>query len=323
MKLAERFKHFSVKTIGTLFLLCLMSLCAYIQWEYNISGSHAFTSTEEERELWALSLAAILALTGMCVGAHAVSTTKKHRRTLTVMLIALSCVLIFGGVAGRLSSTQNADRTNLSFESEAASMERQAHDIRAILAPTISGLEQQAASNTGKAARDRLDSARSELDRAAQLEQQAAQIRRTSSVDSSQVFGGFTALFFAAIQFCIEAGFAICAHYLARLFGGEIRRIIINLRDYQQNGGDEMAAILVAAEHDAESVKKKLIEPPQSSGVSDWVKQIEQAIWRKEISVSKRGTVNRGQVRARKGGNSAEAEKARQIVTDRLKKRAA
>lgn len=318
------------KTIAGFVLLSFIALLAYIQYANNLKGGHSFSQSIEDQQMWALTFTALLGLLGMFSMVRAVVTEKEKRtrRFLTVFISALAFVLAVGGFAGRMATTKNADLAHTADGQQAASMRQQAADIRRIASASIPGLEAKAndmtaSAGTRNAAREQLAAAQSNLERAGKLEQDAAQITRTSAVSSDEIFAGFIGIFFGLIQICIELGFAVCCHYFALLFCGQIRNLFNNLREHAADTN----AVQNAAKEAAEIAAKKPQKPAHNSRdemtVFEWVRDIKQAAKSNpEKFISSRGLIKRQAVRDMDGGNSAVAVRAFKLVNQQLRKAA-
>ena len=271
--------RFLQKLSISLTLVAIAGLCAYLQYMNNVKGGHSFALSPEDEQMWALSFTALLLLLGLFTAVRAVipkqKETKKPRMFLLGFIIALATVLGVGGWAGRMSTVENADRSNNADESAAIAMEREAASIRRINESKLPGLEVKAndmgaSGGTRNAARGMLDEIQANIERAGQLERQAAAIRKQSSVTSDRIFNGWIALFFLSIQLCIELGFAVCAHYLAVIHGGSIRTIIMNLQGFENYGGELTINDLNHIQEAAGVIGKKPEPLPAESKVRQW-----------------------------------------------------
>jgi hypothetical protein len=172
-------------------------------------------------------------LAAFCTMLVSVMRDLKTRFFVGGFLAVLFVVQFVGAYVGRGAVTQSTDVRITAAQSQADAMIRQAQDIRSTVSPSVAGLSDSAASSGGKAARDRLDSARSELDRAAKLEREAHALKAASGVSATQIGGDFIGLFLITLSLCVEIGFALCAHFIARIYCNELSIIFNNLQRAQ------------------------------------------------------------------------------------------
>ncbi len=218
-------KMILTKGIITAAMAGLITLLAYISFYYNVLGGEAFTSNDDEVNLWALTFLALTLLQCVFSLIAQVFDEKKIRLSIYGFVVALAFVSIFGGTAGRFSSISKQEAKTGAQELRANARQAGASAKLNALTGISEGLSyagKSQHSGTRVAAQNKLSAVSNDVDSAVKMADEAAAIMENTTVIKAD-FGIGKTIFLLILSLCVEFGMSILSWLLGQMY---LRQIV-------------------------------------------------------------------------------------------------